>query len=1070
MKNNILILLFLFVGIVLSAQETDYVPVNTNGIEQIIVEKFDASAVGTDYVTYKVYVDLETAAKYQLFIADEPNGPMNFSTTGSWYNTTLFGGTIGEDIDIAGSLGFTDLIIYDSYVTSGGAGVGRIGVTGGSNPGDGWVAGTPANSVTTPGLVLSMFGTASSTVNFDIVDGAFTFDPADETATNVSATGGRRGVIGATAANEVLIGQFTTNGDFSFSINLQTITSAYAVAQTSGITYSSIPNTPPTVSISAPANATTVNKNEIVGIAATASDTDGSVNQVEFFVNGLSVGSDNAAPFTASWEALGTSAEIYAIATDNQGATSQSASVTINVNDPNPTLVSVTAPTASELLDLNDFLLTANASDADQPVQSVDFIIDGIVIGTDTDGTDGWSFLLQNIAASGITLGSPVNVVARATNSDSEMVASAAVSATWENASPSLAISNPASFPFDLSLGDVLTITADASDVDGSITSVDFLINGTVVSTDNDGTDGFSYNYSAGSTGSVSVSVRATDNSGAQVTVAGGTINNLYAGAEYLLESVTEYCSSSDVFCMPVITPAGGVSGIIGYDIELVFDPSKVTPTGAIIVSEELIADRDWTSYNYNVVDSLVRASIYFNGSAPQGTSWNGEGQVFCVEFSRNFDFGNVDQAEFNLRLVTESRAAGITDIPSTATSTYQTITETEFNGKLSFWSDNSAIAYENGVNLITNIYGNVSGDAISVQPDAAGNFTYNTANGTSISIDRDVDASVDVQSTIGAYDAYLASRVAVEDVSFSPNVFQIIAMDVNRDGRIAAGDITQISQRAVGQLDQFAADWVWVPNRTRLSDLQYRISAAYPVADGIGYSRLNVPVPADVMALPIEDPDGCPAIQTEEYKGILLGDVTGNYADAPASPAFKSAATADITLYVNETSIIVKANSGNAIDLQLGVKNATEVSTSLQGAANIAGDVVKLALFGNSEFNDTKVANILLSEGINPADIEIISASLNEVESEVEITAEASSAVNSITTNAALIYPNPAKNEIKVEFEGVADVALVSITGQVVSIERDVNGHTSFDVSELPAGNYTVIVGTQSYKVVVVE
>ena len=71
--------------------------------------------------------------------------------------------------------------------------------------------------------------------------------------------------------------------------------------------------------------------------------------------------------------------------------------------------------------------------------------------------------------------------------------------------------------------------------------------------------------------------------------------------------------------------------------------------------------------------------------------------------------------------------------------------TQQNYLANLTFWSDNSPIAYNAASPnsyLITNING-VNGSTVSttaVQPNVSGQFTHNLTNGTSIKIDRDIN------------------------------------------------------------------------------------------------------------------------------------------------------------------------------------------------------------------------------------------------------------------------------------------------------------------------------------------
>ncbi|WP_258104432.1 Ig-like domain-containing protein [Marinoscillum sp. MHG1-6] len=91
-------------------------------------------------------------------------------------------------------------------------------------------------------------------------------------------------------------------------------------------------NIPPSVSITAPVNGASFADGENVTISADATDSDGFVDQVEFFVDGNSVGVDTSSPYSINWTIGVGSYDITAVATDNELATTTSSSVTITGN------------------------------------------------------------------------------------------------------------------------------------------------------------------------------------------------------------------------------------------------------------------------------------------------------------------------------------------------------------------------------------------------------------------------------------------------------------------------------------------------------------------------------------------------------------------------------------------------------------------------------------------------------------------------------------------------------------------------------------------------------------------
>jgi regulation of enolase protein 1 (concanavalin A-like superfamily) len=95
------------------------------------------------------------------------------------------------------------------------------------------------------------------------------------------------------------------------------------------------PNAAPTVALTAPGNGASYTAPATISVSATATDSDGTIAQVDFFAGTTPIGSDTTSPYGVTWNgvAAGTYA-LSAVARDNLGATKTSASVTITVTNP----------------------------------------------------------------------------------------------------------------------------------------------------------------------------------------------------------------------------------------------------------------------------------------------------------------------------------------------------------------------------------------------------------------------------------------------------------------------------------------------------------------------------------------------------------------------------------------------------------------------------------------------------------------------------------------------------------------------------------------------------------------
>ena len=153
-------------------------------------------------------------------------------------------------------------------------------------------------------------------------------------------------------------------------------------AKTSSSTVSVVvnaPNQPPAVSLTAPTNGATYTAPATVGLSATASDSDGAIQKVEFYSGTSLLGTATAAPYSFTWGnvAAGTYT-LKAIAYDNAGAQTSSSTVSITVNAAPPPPSYTVAFTASvdHDTDVTSYLLEVFANGADpntaQALTSID--------------------------------------------------------------------------------------------------------------------------------------------------------------------------------------------------------------------------------------------------------------------------------------------------------------------------------------------------------------------------------------------------------------------------------------------------------------------------------------------------------------------------------------------------------------------------------------------------------------------------------------------------------------------------------------------------------------------------
>ena len=178
------------------------------------------------------------------------------------------------------------------------------------------------------------------------------------------------------------------------SAGLVDLTSAYVVATAVD---SGVDSTPPTVSITNPANGSTVSG--LVTLTATASDASNIAN-VEYFLdsNPIPIGSSTTGPnYIVSWNTtvLTGSHTIYAKATDGAipANVGTSANISLNLNPPQPPTVAITSPAnttpLTQVARKSTVTIRALLNPTSYPASRVDMMVGNAVACSDNSGSSG---------------------------------------------------------------------------------------------------------------------------------------------------------------------------------------------------------------------------------------------------------------------------------------------------------------------------------------------------------------------------------------------------------------------------------------------------------------------------------------------------------------------------------------------------------------------------------------------------------------------------------------------------------------------------------------------------------
>lgn len=274
-------------------------------------------------------------------------------------------------------------------------------------------------------------------------------------------------------------------------------------------------NLPPYVSLTGPGNNSSHPLGNAINLTATASDPDGTIDHVEFLINGQEVGRSPQAPFSYQWTPTAVGTYTYsARAVDNGGASTTSPTQTVVVRVGAQPPVVTLEPIGGPFLPGQPITLRATATDAGG-ITRVDFIANGSVLNSDYDWP--YEYVWPNAPIGTHT------VAAQAFNINylSSTSAPQQVVVTGPNQAPTVSLTvTPAGSTFPL--GQSFTLQATASDVDGVPQWVEFFANGT--SLVKDYTSPYSHVWTPTLTGTYTLQARTMDDDGAPATSSSVTI------------------------------------------------------------------------------------------------------------------------------------------------------------------------------------------------------------------------------------------------------------------------------------------------------------------------------------------------------------------------------------------------------------------------------------------------------------------------------------------------------------------------------------------------------------------
>ena len=331
-------------------------------------------------------------------------------------------------------------------------------------------------------------------------------------------------------------------------------------------------NIPPVVQLTSPADGSEHNEGNTVSIAATATDQDGQITNVDFYVDDLLISTDSTAPFAADWIAVKGNHQIKASATDNANATTFSLTADVNViGDTNPgQCAGVPAYAAGTSYNTGDLVTNVNrlfhcdvagwcsssaawayepgvgqhwqmawtdqgeCDTSTKPIVNITTPSENAIVlagsqvaieatASDADGSVSQVEFFVNEQSIAVDQSAPYTASWLATNIGETRIAAVATDNENNQSVQSTVLVSVSDEPVvtsitspsngtSVSQGSNVQITATASSISGDIVSVTFFVNGTEV--DSDVSAPYSFNWAATQTGNFTVTSRATDNQG----------------------------------------------------------------------------------------------------------------------------------------------------------------------------------------------------------------------------------------------------------------------------------------------------------------------------------------------------------------------------------------------------------------------------------------------------------------------------------------------------------------------------------------------------------------------------
>jgi hypothetical protein len=559
----------------------------------------------------------------------------------------------------------------------------------------------------------------------------------------------------------------------------------------------------------------------------------------------------------------------------------------------------------------------------------------------------------------------------------------------------------------------------------------------------------------------------------------------------YSLGSV-EHNASCDVdkFYIPFMAKDSIANGLIGLDFTIHYDATMIQPTNKAVLGN---LGSKFGAYALNTaIPGKVIVSVYLSG-APQGTYLKAKGSLINIQFKKKTGTGLLN-TYLSTGLIEES-------FVNNAVKTYvaepgYVVQSANPSFQLLFWNYKDRPMGWNGAQAPNTEIGFCNQqNKIYIQPDSIGRFNISSFVAE---IKRDIpgdgytspSACTDVMSVINAADRNATLAIATY-ANTHPSIFELVAADVNQDGKVTSGDAALISSRTInGNYCEFPQKNNYVWNGTT-----YVPAASYKKSrDWVFYGfHPSGSYPASRDKVPLSD--GCVDLYyflvspystcNQAISGILLGDVVPSWKPADGKK-LRTAETQD-NAYLDLEHMQVKGNQ-YLIPLKIETSDTVtglDFSVEYTGVKILGVEKNKNLTDLGFQYNDIEGKKLMVTsydingvstdeailyikveaDQLDQSTFENLQVFINGIAAGNEPPVVTSLQNTTASNGTLVISPNPSTGLFSVtaaDMAGEVKIEITDLTGQVLktylqTVPKNAGLEKQIDLSHLPTGSYFV-------------